>query len=147
MVTGLFTRRFGAEKCLFRGPKLGQKRVFLTEDHLLEDWYLTVSISCACGKQLAILQSSSCRSSQVNTSLTYQTPKFSSQRRKKGKFYENRFTSRQGVNEEGLVPVESPSSGSAMSSSDSVFCGTTEYDRSQEIKFLILVYYYIFLRF
>ena len=28
MVTGLFTRRFGAEKCLFRGPKLGQKQVF-----------------------------------------------------------------------------------------------------------------------
>ena len=72
MVTGLFTRRFGAEKCLFRGPKLGQKRVFLTEDHLLEDWYLTVSISCAWGKQSAILQSSSRRSSQVNTSLTQQ---------------------------------------------------------------------------
>ena len=115
MVTGLFTRRFGAEKCLFRGPKLGQKRVFLTEDHLLEDWYLTVSISC--GKQSAILHSSRCRSSQVNTSLTYKMPKFSSQRRKKRKFYGNRFTSRQGVNEEGLVPVESTSSGSAMSSS------------------------------
>ena len=102
---------------LVLGAKLGQKLVFLTEDHLLEDWYPTVSISCACGKQSAILQSSSCRSSQVNTSLTYKMPKFSSQRRKKRKFYGNRFTSRQGVNEEGLVPVESTSSGSAMSSS------------------------------
>ena len=56
--------------------KIGPKTSFLTEDHLLEDWYPTVSISCACGKQSAILQSSSCRSSQVNTSLTYKMPKF-----------------------------------------------------------------------
>ena len=68
--------------------KIGPKTSFLTEDHLLEDWYPTVSISCACGKQSAILQSSSCRSSQVNTSLTYKMPKFSSQRRKKRNFME-----------------------------------------------------------
>ena len=74
--------------------KIGPKTSFLTEDHLLEDWYPTVSISCACGKQLAILQSSSCRSSQVNTSLTYKMPEFSSQRRKKRTFYGNQFTSR-----------------------------------------------------
>ena len=53
----------------------------------------------------------------MNTSLTYKMPKFSSQRRKKRKSYGNRFTSRQGVNEEELVPVESTSSGSAVSSS------------------------------
>ena len=97
--------------------KIGPKTSFLTEHHLLEDWYPTVSISCAWGKQSAILQSSSCRSSKVKISLTYKMPQFSSQRRKKRKFYGNRFTSRQGVNEEGLVPVESTSSGSAMSSS------------------------------
>ena len=44
-------------------------------------------------------------------------PKFSAQRRKKKKIYGNRFTSRQGVNEEELAPVESTSSGSAVSSS------------------------------
>ena len=34
--------------------KIGPKTSFLTEDHLLEDCYPTVSISCACGKQSAI---------------------------------------------------------------------------------------------
>ena len=43
-------------------------------------------------------------------------PKFWSLRRKKRKFYGNQFTIRQGVNEEELVPVESTSSGSAVSS-------------------------------
>ena len=51
----------------------------------------------------------------MNKSLTYEMLKFSSQRRKKRKFHGNGFTSKQGVNKEELVLVESTSSGSTVS--------------------------------
>ena len=35
---------------LISRAKIGPKTSFLTEDHLLKDWYPTVSISWACGK-------------------------------------------------------------------------------------------------
>ena len=43
-------------------------------------------------------------------------PKFSSQRRKKRKFHGNRFTSKQRVQDEEIVALESTSSGSGASS-------------------------------
>ena len=56
-----------------------------------------------------------------DTSFRTKMPKFSSQRRKKRKFHGNRFTSKQRVQDEEIVALESTSSGSGASSFKSLW--------------------------
>ena len=59
MATRLFTRRFGAEKCLETCWNCSQ-RSFLAEAHTVGDWYPSASFSSTLSKQWGLLQSLSC---------------------------------------------------------------------------------------
>ena len=115
MATRLFTRRFGAEKCLETCWKCSQ-RSFLAEAHTLGDWYPSASFSSTLSKQWGLLQRWAVWIFTSDTSFRTKMPKFSSQRRKKRKFHGNRFTSKQRVQDEEIVALESTSSGSGASS-------------------------------